>query len=215
MLRTATVILVCVLFFTACNSKSDKLSDNFDFGSIENHIYHNKYFGLEIKLPESWTVIDKEGQLRRREESKKIFGEKYKEMVEKMPDDIQNAALLTINKYHPDSMVQGIYNSSFAMVAENIKRAGKISAEKYLDQASKLMKQAGMDVDVPDAYGKIKIGGKDFTVMPVTMRVRGYAISQEYCVRIEKGFALLMLLTYGNEEQRRELTDILNAVKFE
>ncbi|HEX2627562.1 MAG TPA: hypothetical protein VHM26_01075, partial [Chitinophagaceae bacterium] len=191
------------------------LPENFDYGSIENNIYRNKYFGFEIKVPAKWSVIDKEMQSRDREQSKKLFGEKYKEMVEKMPEDVQNASLLAINKYPRDSVFDDTYNPSLAMVAENIRRVGDISASQYLDQTKKLMKQAGMDVDTPDAYGKTKIGGREFSVMPVTMRVQGYAVSQQYYVRIEKGFAFAIIVTYGYEAQQREIDEILATAKFE
>jgi hypothetical protein len=56
------VIRLKFLFFAAailCTvGCSRKASEEIDFGTIQDSVYHNDYFGLSVTVPADWSVQD-------------------------------------------------------------------------------------------------------------------------------------------------------------
>src|SRR5208283_4463560 len=60
LLCTAQIIALAVLFI-GCGKKA---SDEIDFGTFNNSVYKNNYFGLTVTVPADWSIQDQEAQRR-------------------------------------------------------------------------------------------------------------------------------------------------------
>jgi hypothetical protein len=70
--------------------------------------------------------------------------------------------------------------------------------------------QARSDYEIDPHYSKKKIGDREFDVMRMTTR----GITQLYCCTIIKRFAVVMNLTFEDDEQEEKLTGMLRGIKL-
>ncbi len=210
--------LFAFIFFTltmaACNQK-DAAPENFDYGTITDSAYSNKYFGFHFLLPQNWHVQNKEQMANIEREGRDLIAEKNKPLAQKMKAaDIKSAALLSAFKYRDDTLAND-FNASFAFLAENISSMpGDPTGKDYLVQAKSIMKTTGLTYQFPSDFYSEQVGNQQFTGMDVVMTVKGIDVGQSYYSLVSKKFALTIIISYGSEEQKKELKDIINRIKF-
>lgn len=210
-------IFICLFTVFSCKPKSKSLPEGFDYGKIENNAYSNRYFGMHIKLPADWEAVGTDGIKKSYEGVKEQIGEDYDKFVAELEkaEDVGSAILLTVRKYPLDSFVADGNNPSLAVVVENAKRLGDLSATQFLDRQKFLIKKNGIDASYADSYSTANIGGQEFKIMPIIQNVHGDPINQEYYVTRQKLFALTFILTFKNEEGRKELEKIMSTLNFQ
>jgi hypothetical protein len=213
-MRLITSLLV-ILLFVGCK-QSAKIPDDFDYGKIESGIYKNNYFDFELPVPANWSVQNKEQVEQIKKLSEDMIGEKNKDLASQLKaSEINYASLLTVFKYALDSAVAGEFNPSFALVAENLKNAPTIKSGKdYLVQAQTLMRQSGLTYSFEPGFSSERLGNKDFDRMNVVMTVRGVDVQQSYYAILDKRFALAIVVSYGNDEQKQALKEVVSKIKF-
>jgi hypothetical protein len=206
-------LFVIILF--SCND-SRKIPENFDYGKVENGVYKNSFFDFELPIPVGWNVQSREQNDKIGEEGRKIIGEHNKELSEKIKtDEVNSATLLAVFKYRDDTVVKQ-YNPSFGMIAENLgKFSGSKTAKNYLERAKSLMQQSGIPYHFAPDITTEKLGNKEFALLKLTATYKGNVdVDQLYYCCIEKGFALSLIASFGNDEQRNELLNILSNIRF-
>lgn len=215
------------ILITSCNSPenkdttSDEASvdysigkpDNFDYGHVEDGIYVNAFFELELTIPDNWVVQSQE----QTENLMKMGGnmvagdDKNLEALIKA-SEITTATLLSVFQYEVGSPVD--YNPGFILIAENISYAPGISTgSDYLTQAKKIMGQSQMQFDyIDDDFAKEIINGQEFYTMNCTMNYLGVNINQRYYSTIIDGFSLSAVISFTNKKQEKELTKMMNSL---
>lgn len=109
--------IVILSIFPNCPTKAQ--STDFDYGNIEQNIYMNKYFGVEMVLPQDWVVQSREQIDHIMKTGKNLVaGDDAKMKAVIKASEVNSANLLTVYKYEIGSAVD--YNPSMAMMAENI-----------------------------------------------------------------------------------------------
>jgi hypothetical protein len=210
-----TAYFFLVIILAACND-SPTIPENFDYGKIENNVYKNEYFGFELPVPADWAVENKEQTQQIQEEGRKIIGEHNKELAERIKaDNVRSAMLLSVFRYKDDSVV-GKYNPSFGIAVENLGKSSRIkNGEDYLKQAKALMQQSGISYTFGTGFISQKLGNKEFTVMELTALYKGdFKVGQLYYATIEKGFAISVIASFGDDEQKDKLKEILANIRF-
>jgi hypothetical protein len=210
-------LLTCLFFvvlLAGCKNKQ-AMPDEFDYGKIENGVYTNKYFNFEMPVPGDWSVQNKEQVEQIKQLSQRMIGEKNKELASQIKaSDVNYASLLTVFRNPMDS-VTGEFNYSFVIVAENLsKNPGIKKGEDYLVQARSLMEKSGLTYSFEPGYSTEKIGNREFDRMNVVMTVRGIDVQQSYYALIDKKFALAIVVSYANDEQKQAVKDVVNKIKF-
>src|SRR5690606_14117623 len=188
----------------------------FDYGRIRNEKYSNTFFNLEMNVPKNWHPQNKEEIKELTNEGRKIVagGNKNTEARIKA-SEINTASLLVVFKYDEEDDVMD-YNSNFMLIAENVKNIStKITAEQYLNHAIALIKRSSLTItEFEKEFEKRTINGINFYQTTITIDVEGVPVYQTYLVTIENNFALSLVYSYLNEEQKNELEEkAINTIK--
>jgi hypothetical protein len=209
------IFLFPLLFICGCRNFS-KIPDGFDNGKTENGIYTNNYFGIEVTVPAKW-IVQSKAQI------DSIFntGNMILEERNKEPDsdlkkvETKTPILLMAFKYPADSAIAG-YNPYFMITAEKFDPLSGIkTGVDYLANERNLMEQAKIGYHVTSDYSIRSIGNKEFDVLGFTKAVgEQMDVKRVYHVRIEKGFALGIMISYASDKKEEELPDMLNKIKF-
>jgi len=219
-MKNIKIILVIVLsVFFGCKTESTSIKEtkDFDYGKVENHIYTNSFFDLKFSLPSDWAVQSKEQIDNLTKVGKDIIAgdnEPLKSAIK--ASEVNSANLLGLFKYEVGTATQD-YNSSFMVVAENLKMMPGIkTGADYLFHAKKLLKQTQLQYSFSDEeFKEVKIGTENFYVMKANLDYAGLKIKQNYYTTIKNGFSINVILSFVSDEQKLELENVLNSLESE
>ena len=187
---------------------------NFDYGKIENGVYANSYFDFEIPVPSNWAVQNKEQVQQLQKNGEELVSGNNKELGAKIKAaDIRTAILLTVFKNKTDAVTDK-FNSSFIILSENLGGMPIKKGSDYLAHAKEIMQQSNMSYQFAPDYSTEKIGNKEFDRMDVSLNGQAQNVQQSYYSIIDMGFALSIIISYGDDEQKAELKNIINKINF-
>jgi len=183
----------------------------FDYGKIKDNTYKNDFFDIEITFNTEWFVQSKEQERTIMKQGVDLIkDEDLKPLIE--ASKVNTAQLITILKYEFGSAVDS--NPSFMALAENVKNFPGIKRGKdYLFHSKKLLQKSLPDKCSfeKDFYEK-SIGNMEFDVMEVKINHLNQTIIQEYFSTIKKGFCLSFIISYSNDEEKKELYSIIDKI---
>ena len=207
------VIRGLLLIFTifACHETT---SDKIDFGSIENSVYRNEYFGLTLPIPFEWSVQDQETQ--------KMFMDIGGEMIAGddknlkaliKASELRVFKLLTILKYPLGEPVP--FNPNIICIAEQVIHMPGIKNGKDCHfHGKRLLESSQLEYSFPKEIYTEQIGGMDFDVMTMQISMVGQTIKQKSYVAVIKGYALGLIVSFTNEEEESEIDQVLGSLSF-
>ena len=207
------LLFITALAFTGCKDKPIAEEEGFDYGTVANNKYTNKFFDIEMDVPAGWDVQSQEQRDAIMQEGQKLAAGDNQLMKAKIKaSEINSANLLTVYQHKMGETAD--YNPSFMLVAENLKKFPAIkSGNVYLDNAKKLLTTSALNIThIDDNYGHKNLRGLDFYIMNVTMNVNGVLVYQLYMATVKDGFALGFIYSYGNEEQKRDLEKVASSI---
>ena len=120
------ILLMTMLLVVGC---SQKAADEIDFGTVNNSVYKNEYFGLSITLPPDWSIQDQET----RQKLKELGGQMVAGDDENLKAAVKASELTTVNLFtafkHPiGTPVE--YNPSITSLAERVRHIPGIKTGK-------------------------------------------------------------------------------------
>lgn len=206
------IAISILIIFSNCTSKSQPTE--FDYGTVKNNIYRNVFFGIEMKLPQSWKVQSREQADKIMKIGKDLVAgddEKMKAVIK--ASEINSAALLTVFKHEMGAPVD--YNPNISIVAENTKNfPGIQSGKDYLFHARKFIEQGQFKYDSLDSeFLKESINGREFYKMNAQLNFKGIKIKQVYYSTIINKFSFNFIISYVSEEEKSELINIIKSLK--
>jgi hypothetical protein len=211
----AFVFLFSIVLFFSCR-ESSKIPDDFDYGKTENGVYTNNYFGMEVTVPPGWAIQSKKQVDSLFNKEYKTLEEKNKEFVSRMKENAdKTATLLVVFKYRPDSAIIG-YNPYLFITAEKINpSSGVNNGIDYLNVIRNQVEKAKIGYHVTSEYSVRNIGNKNFDVLRFTRAVgEQMDVQRLYHVRIEKEYALNIMISYASSKQEEELLEVLRQINF-
>jgi len=207
------IFLFSLLIFTLVRCK--EAEKNFDYGKIENGVYTNDYFDFNIPVPQSWDVRNDEQVKQLQKKGSGLISGNNKELEAKIDEaDVNTIVLLTVFK-NKDDTAANKFNPSFIILCENLQGSPDIKKGKdYLDHAKYLMQQSKMPYQFTPEYFTEKIGNKEFDRMDAVLDGQMGGIQQSYYSIIDKGYALSIIISFVDADQKTELKEIINKIKF-
>lgn len=208
------IYLIAALLLLSCGKGSQNMPENFDYGTLENNVYKNRFFKLSVPIHKDWVVQNKEQMQSIVETGSKMMtgDDKNLEAVVEA-SKINTAYLLTIFKYELGAAVE--YNPSFMVIAENISHApGVKRGSDYLFHTKKLLQQGQVHYTFAEEMTEKTIGTASFDGMQGYLDLMGKKITQDYFTTIKNGFSLSFVATYTNEEEKSEIYDLIDRIKI-
>lgn len=206
-------IFAFILTLSALVTFGQEANKGFDYGIVSEGVYTNSFFEMKITFDPSWVVQSQEqvDQLVEKGQDLITDDEELKKSIE--ASSITTAYLLTIFKYEVGTAVAS--NPAFIAVAENVKSFPEIkSGEEYLLQVKELLAQSQLSYSFDKEIYEKKIGNLKFSVLEAEMDVYGSKIVQEYISVITDGFCLSYILTYTDDNEKKELYRIIDNIKL-
>jgi hypothetical protein len=205
--------ILLALLILCCNNKG--LTQDFDYGQIENNKYYNSFFNFEMIIPTGWIVQSKEQTENLTKQGADLVAGDDKNMKSAIKaSEINSASLLVIFKYEVGAAVE--YNPSIMLISENLINAPGIkTGSDYLFHVRKMLKQSQVQYDYFDENFKKKtINGQDLFLMNASIEYMGLKIKQVYYSTIINGFSLGIIISFVGKEQQKEISKVINSIKF-
>jgi hypothetical protein len=209
-IRVIALFAVMAMYF-GCGQKT---ADKIGYGTLENGIYRNEYFGMRVTMPKDWFALDDESRKALMQKGKKMIAGQDKNLEAALDaSELNNVNLLVVYKYPPGTPVP--YNPSLACVAEKVGHLPGIkTGSDYLYHVKKLMERSQLKYDFAENIYSEKIGGVSFDVQDTEVNVGAFRIQQKYYAAIMKGYALGIVLSSTTKEEQEALKQILTAIDF-
>jgi len=207
------IFLFSVLLFALVGCKETE--KNFDYGKIENGVYTNDYFDFNIPVPQNWDVRNDEQVQQLQKKGSGLISGNNKELEAKIDQaDVNTVVLLTVFENKEDTTAVK-FNPSFILLCENLQGSPDIKKGKdYLDHAKYLMQQSKMPYQFTPEYFTDKVGNKEFDRMDAVLDGQMGGIQQSYYSIIDKDYALSIIISFVDADQKTELKGIINKIKF-
>jgi len=191
-----------------------RASDEIDFGTFTNSVYHNNFFGVSVTTPSGWSIQDQNAQQRLMKLGEKMIAGDDKSMKAAMQaSEMQSVNLFAVYKYPYGSPVTN--NLAIMSVAEKVGELPGIKRGKdYLFHVRQMLEASSVSVDfLKDIYPK-PLGGVDFDVMELELHVRGTIVREQYYTTIMKGYALSFIVISRDLEMDPVQRAALDSVTF-
>lgn len=207
------IFLLVTIVFLSCINETKKLPENFDFGSIENYKYINNYFNLQIRFDSIWIVQTQQQMNSIVKAGNELLNDNDNLKDAVKASQVNSAYLFTIFKFEHGTVTK--YNPSFMVIAENTKMYPDIERGRdYLFEAQKFLNQTKIDYTFDMDIEEKNISNKNFDVMYAETNLMGMKIYQDYFSTVNKGFSLSFIISYSNEEEKKELYKIIKNINF-
>ena len=107
-------------------------------------------------------------------------------------------------------------NPSFLFLVENVKNFPNVNNGKvYLNRLKGLLLQSEVSFHFEKDIYDIEVGNQTFNVLEAPILLDGERIVQHYICTISNGFMVSFILTFSNNDERKELYNIINEVKIQ
>lgn len=193
----------------------DKIgADKIGFGTLENGIYRNEYFGMRVVLPEGWHPLDEEGKKKVMEMGRKVVASQDKTLGAVLDASEEDTVdLLAVYKHPPGAPVP--FNPSLSCIAEKVSHLPGIKTGRdYLYHVKTGMQATGVPYSIGGNIYTENVGGVTFYVLNMSLRAGTWLIQQKFYSAIMKDYALGFVITYTNQWEYEALMGILRTVSF-
>ncbi len=211
-LPRAPLAVLAVIALVALQACRPKPTEQVDLGSLEGSTYSNQYFEFAITVPSTWSIQNREAITEMGKQGAELIAGDNKAM-KKMLDQANEATSLNLfASFQHEVGAPVTFNPSVLIVAERVTQLPGVKLGKdYLFHARKLLEMSQMDVAFNQEMYSRSISGFDFDVLPVEMNV-GHVVKQLYYSTIVKGYALCIISSYLDEDQKSMNESIIDTL---
>ena len=209
------IVISCGLITGCQKATGPRASEEIDFGTIENSVYKNKYFGLSLTFPEGWSVLDQQQRDELKDLGSEIVAGDDKNLNKAMKSaaELQTVNMLSVFEHPLGTDVP--YNPNIIIMAERVRHAPGIKrGNDYHVHTKKVLESSNqLSVNFGETFTEM-IGGKEFDVQPLQMGIGNQVVKQKMYATIDKGYALLLVISYDAPEEEEKLQAILKTITF-
>jgi hypothetical protein len=210
-LLVSVILAACFIFSSGCQEKA---SEEVDRGAFSGPVYQNNYFGLTITIPSDWSIQDSKSMQTFKDLGKKLINEDDKNLKAVMDtSDFQTVNLFSVFQHPLGSPVP--FNPNLICLAEQVRHMPGIKRGKdYHFHTRKILELSQMNVKFPGEIYTETFGGVEFDVLYSETSLGTILVKQKQYGAIMKGYALLIVSTFADEDQEATLDEILKTLTF-
>ncbi len=202
---------IVFLFASSCAKKEEKL----DLGTVQGHVYNNRYFRLSLKVPDTWNVQDNETKKKLMAQGRKAAAGGNDSLGEKLDASaLDSVNLLTMFQYPPGAQVSS--NPAFVVMADKLTQYPGIKrGSDYLSSARALLERTKLSVSFISGVSSQSLGGVAFDTMEARIKTPKLLVTQKYYAVIKKNYALVLITSYTTDKELQALNGILQSISFQ
>ena len=206
------ICVICVVCFTAYAQGG---VPGLDAGTVRDSTYTNKYFGMQVRIPDGWQVQDNEATKALIERGRDLaVGDDKNLDAAIRASEQRSVTLLTVFKYAPGSPVD--FNPSFMCVVERTQDLPGIKkGSDYLFHVRKGLSASKLAPVFEKEIYDTMLNGVDFSVLETKLVIGKSEIRQKYCTTILRGYALSFIISYNTNEELRVENEALQSMKLQ
>jgi hypothetical protein len=211
MSRLPISIVLSLLIFVLSNLTA---ASEITYGTISNNIYKNDYFSMSMDVPQGWSVQSKAAMKQLMNQgSDLVAGDDQNLKAVMKQSEKQTINMFVFLKYEQGTPVS--FNPSIVAVAERVSHMPGIKrGADYFFHVRRLLQASQIEYSFPKKIYTTDLSGESFDVMPAEISASFITIEQDYYAALMKDYVLSFILSYSNEEEKQELTKILDTVSF-
>ena len=204
-------LAACFIFPTGCREKA---SEEVDRGAFSGSVYRNNYFGMTITIPSDWSIQDSKSMQTLKDLGKKALDKDDKNLKAVMDaSEFQTVNLFSVFQHPLGSPVP--FNPNLICMAERVRHMPGIKRGKdYHFHTRKLLESSQMNVKFPEEIYTETFGDVEFDVLYSETSFGTMSVKQKQYGTIMKGYVLLIVSTFANDDQETTLDEILKTLTF-
>jgi hypothetical protein len=210
-LLAIVMLTACFIFSIGCQEKA---SEEVDRGSFTGPMYRNNYFGMTITIPSDWSIQDSKAMETLQDLGEKVIGKDDKNLKAAMAaSELQTVKLFAVFQHPLGSAVQ--FNPNLMSMAERVRHMPGIKRGKdYHYHTRKLLESSQMNVKFPEEIYTETFGGVEFDVLYSETSINNILVKQKQYGAVIKGYILLIVSTFNEDDQETTLDEILKTLTF-
>lgn len=210
-LFVSVILAACFIFSSGCQEKA---SEEVDRGAFLGPVYRNNYFGMAITIPSDWSIQDSKSMQTLKDLGKKVIDKDDKNLKAVMEaSDFQTVNLFSVFRHPLGTPVP--FNPNLICMAERVRHMPGIKRGKdYHFHTRKLLESSQMNVKFPEEMYSETFGGVEFDVLYSETSFGTMLIKQKQYGAVMKGYALLIVSTFVDEDQEATLDEIVKTLTF-
>ncbi len=183
--------------------------------ATDDGLHTNDYFGLSVQKPETWYAQDFEEMMAMLQMgARAMSGED--ENMRTMIEDALDKTLPLFAFYEAPPGTPSPFNANIQGIAENIgDYPGIESGCGYLANTMNLMEQSAIQVGASGECTTQTIAGTTMSTQPLRMQMGSMSIRQRYYTCLNGEHAVGFIMTWVDEDQKRQLERILDTISLE
>jgi hypothetical protein len=209
-MRTLAVLLAFLPLAASCDrAPKEKAYAE----AISENAVRSEKFGITAKRPKDWFVLSEEMQDAIVDQGAKVATSGNDAVAGAVEAGMaRTTQIFGIFKHEPGSLVE--FNPNVLAIAENVKIApGVKTGSDYFYHFKKLAAQTNVQYDFKEETA-VKIGGRDFARLDLTMTVAGQSADQSYYAARMGDEMILFIQSYKTDAERAETDAVIQSIKF-
>ena len=207
-------IVMLTAWFIFSSGCQEKASEEVDQGAFSGSVYRNNYFGLTITIPSDWSIQDSKSMQDIKNLGKNVLDKDDKNLKAVMEaSEFQTVSLFAVFRYPVGTPVP--FNPNLMCMAERVRHMPGIKRGKdYHFHTRKLLESSHMSVNFPKEIYTETLGGVEFDVLYSETSLGTMLVKQKQYGAVIKGYVLLIVTTFADENQEATLDEILKTLTF-
>lgn len=207
-------IVMLTAWFIFSSGCQEKASEEVDQGAFSGSVYRNNYFGLTITIPSDWSIQDSKSMQDIKNLGKNVLDKDDKNLKAVMEaSEFQTVSLFAVFRYPVGTPVP--FNPNLMCMAERVRHMPGIKRGKdYHFHTRKLLESSHMSVNFPKEIYTETLGGVEFDVLYSETSLGTMLVKQKQYGAVMKGYVLLIVTTFADENQEATLDEILKTLTF-
>jgi len=207
-MKIKTFTIVVLLMIAAVTFSSD-------IGEIKDGSYINNYFNLKVPVPAKFTALDEKKRMQLMAQGANIIAgddSNLKKMLE--ASKLNSINLFSFSRYPLGKPVA--FNHSIICIAENIElyKDGIKSGKDYFYHVKKILNRGKLKYNFGNTFTPKQIGECQFESTNLQTKFGNLVIKQKYYLYIYKDYVISIVITFGDDQQRKELEGILDTIEI-
>jgi len=205
------MLTACFIFSIGCREKA---SEEVDRGSFAGPMYRNNYFGMTITIPSDWSIQNSKSMKTIKDLSKQVIDKNDRNLKAAIEASEHKSVRLFAVFQHPLGTPVP-FNPNLMSITERVSHMPGIKRGKdYHYHTRKLLESSQMNVKFPEEIYTETFGGVEFDVLYSETSINNILVKQKQYGAVMKGYILLIVSTFNEDDQETALYEILKTLTF-